>query len=74
MDLRMPKLGMEMTEGVLSRWLVDDLAHVEEGQAIYEVETDKAENEIAAPAAGTLHQHARTGGTYEVGTLLGSID
>jgi pyruvate/2-oxoglutarate dehydrogenase complex dihydrolipoamide acyltransferase (E2) component len=74
MDLRMPKLGMEMTEAVLSRWLVDDLAHVEEGQAIYEVETEKAENEVAAPAAGTLRQDARAGETYEVGALLGRID
>ena len=39
MDIRMPKLGMEMTEAVLSRWLVSDGDAVDKGQPIYELET-----------------------------------
>jgi pyruvate/2-oxoglutarate dehydrogenase complex dihydrolipoamide acyltransferase (E2) component len=74
MELRMPKLGMEMTEAVLSRWLVDDGAEVEAGQPIYEVETEKIENEVAAPVSGTLHREASAGETYEVGALLGRLD
>jgi pyruvate/2-oxoglutarate dehydrogenase complex dihydrolipoamide acyltransferase (E2) component len=74
MELRMPKLGMEMTEGILSRWLVEDGAEVEAGQPIYEVETEKIENEVAAPVRGTLQREARAGETYEVGALLGRLD
>ncbi len=73
MDIRMPKLGMEMTEGTLSRWLVEDGATVEKGQPIYEVETEKVENEVCAPDSGVLRQTARAGDVYAVGTLLGRV-
>lgn len=69
----MPKLGMEMTEGTLSRWLVEDGADVEQGQPIYEVETEKIENEVCAPEAGRLHQSAQAGAVYSVGSLLGHL-
>jgi pyruvate/2-oxoglutarate dehydrogenase complex dihydrolipoamide acyltransferase (E2) component len=74
MVIRMPKLGMEMTEGVLSRWLVEDGATVEKGQPIYEIETEKVENEISATEAGQLRQTALAGETYAVGALLGRLD
>ena len=73
MDIRMPKLGMEMTEGTLSRWLVEDGATVEKGQPIYEVETEKVESEVCAPEAGRLHKTAEAGTVYEVGSLLGHL-
>jgi pyruvate dehydrogenase E2 component (dihydrolipoamide acetyltransferase) len=73
MLLRMPKLGMEMTEAVLSRWLADDGALVEKGQALYEIETDKVTNEIEAPAAGRLRRVAEEGVTYPVGDLVAEL-
>jgi pyruvate/2-oxoglutarate dehydrogenase complex dihydrolipoamide acyltransferase (E2) component len=73
MEIRMPKLGMEMTEGVLSRWLVDDGAAVTKDQPIYEVETEKVQTEIHAPTDGALRQIAATGETYPVGALLGEL-
>jgi pyruvate/2-oxoglutarate dehydrogenase complex dihydrolipoamide acyltransferase (E2) component len=74
MEVRMPKLGMEMTEGLLSRWLVDDGASVEQGQAIYEIETEKVESEIPAAASGVLRQIGKAGETYDVGTLLAQLE
>lgn len=72
-ELTMPKLGMSMTEGELTEWLVADGAQVTEGQPIYSVESDKSTQEIEAPASGTLRQVAAAGETYEVGTKLGEI-
>jgi pyruvate/2-oxoglutarate dehydrogenase complex dihydrolipoamide acyltransferase (E2) component len=72
--LRMPKIGMEMTEAVLVRWLVDDGTTVERGSPIYEIETDKVANEIEAPASGTLRRLVAEGETYPVGTLLAELD
>lgn len=69
----MPKLGMEMTEGMLSRWLVEDGATVKKGQPIYEVETEKVESEVCAPEAGRLSQTADPGCVYGVGSLLGHL-
>jgi pyruvate dehydrogenase E2 component (dihydrolipoamide acetyltransferase) len=72
--LRLPKIGMEMTEAVLARWLVDDGATVVKGQALYEMETDKVTNEIESPVSGTLRRMALEGETYSVGDPVGEID
>ncbi len=71
--LTIPKLQMSSTEGTLAEWLVDDGAQVEEGQAIYTLETDKSVQEIEAPASGTLTQKVAAGETYPVGTEIGEI-
>ncbi|HUY23233.1 MAG TPA: lipoyl domain-containing protein [Acidimicrobiales bacterium] len=73
MLLRLPKIGMEMTEAVLARWLVDDGAVVAKGQALYEMETDKVTNEVDAPVAGRVRLTAREGETYQVGDPVAEI-
>lgn len=74
MKLTIPKLQMSMTEAVLAEWLVADGAMVEEGQAIYAIESDKSTQEIEAPAAGRLVQTGEEGEIYPVGTEIGSIE
>jgi pyruvate dehydrogenase E2 component (dihydrolipoamide acetyltransferase) len=73
MLLKMPKIGMEMTEAVLARWLVADGALVAKGQPLYEIETDKVTNEIESPAAGRLRRLAEEGVTYLVGDPLAEL-
>lgn len=51
---RMPKLGMDMEEGVIVKWLKAEGDHVEKGEALAEIETDKSTVEVEAPASGTL--------------------
>jgi pyruvate dehydrogenase E2 component (dihydrolipoamide acetyltransferase) len=58
----MPKLGMNMEDGVVVRWLVAEGAEVKSGQEILEIETDKATTEIEAPAAGILARIVRREG------------
>ena len=43
------------TEGVLATWFVADGEEVAEGQLIGEVQVDKVDAEVVAPAAGTIH-------------------
>ena len=50
----MPKLGLTMTEGAVSRWLKKEGEPVQEGEPLFEVETDKLTNTIEATASGTL--------------------
>jgi len=50
----MPKLGMNMTEGHITNWLVKEGAVIKEGDPILEIETDKATNEVESPASGIL--------------------
>lgn len=73
-EIRIPKLGMEMTEGTLSSWLADDGATVSQDQPVYLLETDKVENEIAAPVSGILHHVGTEGETYPVGEVIATIE
>lgn len=70
----MPKPGDAITEAILVNVLVADGEHVDEGDPLYSIETDKVEMEIDAPASGTVHWKAEVGETYEVGDLLAEID
>ncbi|QRM89401.1 2-oxo acid dehydrogenase subunit E2 [Lacinutrix sp. WUR7] len=53
-ELKMPKMGESITEGTIINWLVAEGDSFEEGDILLEVATDKVDNEVPAPAAGTL--------------------
>ena len=53
-EIVMPKLGLTMTEGTVSKWLKHEGDAVKEGEPLFEVETDKLTNTIEASASGTL--------------------
>jgi 2-oxoglutarate dehydrogenase E2 component (dihydrolipoamide succinyltransferase) len=50
----MPKMGESITEGTIINWLINEGDSFEEGDIILEVATDKVDNEVPAPASGTL--------------------
>nr|WP_178992031.1 dihydrolipoamide acetyltransferase family protein [Winogradskyella schleiferi] len=50
----MPKMGESITEGTIINWLIDEGDAFDEGDIILEVATDKVDNEVPAPASGTL--------------------
>ena len=50
----MPKLGLTMTEGTVSKWLKKVGDEVKEGEPLFDVETDKLTNTIEASASGVL--------------------
>lgn len=54
MKVLMPQIGMTMTEGTINEWKVNDGAHVEKGEIIMEIETEKLTNDIESPATGTI--------------------
>jgi pyruvate dehydrogenase E2 component (dihydrolipoamide acetyltransferase) len=72
--LGMPKFGLVMKEGALVAWLVEEGAEVASGDEVAEVETDKINGAVEAPAAGVLRrQVARVGDVVPVGGLLGVL-
>lgn len=73
-DIILPKIGFSMTEGELAEWLVEDGATVTEGEPLYSIESDKSTNEVESPASGTLRITGVVGETYEVGTVIGTIE
>ena len=50
----LPKVDMAMEEGTIHAWKVAEGASVKAGDLLFEIETDKANMEIEAPAAGVL--------------------
>ena len=71
--LHLPKLGMTMDSGELVRWLVEDGASVEPGQAIFEMETEKVETEVEAEEPGVLKQLVPEGTVLEPGAIVGCL-
>jgi pyruvate dehydrogenase E2 component (dihydrolipoamide acetyltransferase) len=68
----MPKWGLEMREGTITAWLVDEGARIEVGTPIVDVETDKLSNAVEAADAGVLRRKvAKEGETLPVKALLG---
>ncbi len=63
----MPKLGLTMTEGTVSKWLKKVGDAVTQGEPLFEVETDKLTNTIEASASGVLrHLFVEEGTTVPV--------
>lgn len=53
-EVILPQLGLAMEEGTIVKWLKGEGDHVEEGEPIVEIMTDKANVEVPSPAAGVL--------------------
>ncbi|KZL89206.1 dihydrolipoyl dehydrogenase [Clostridium magnum] len=58
----MPKQGLQMTEGTITRWIIAEGGKVEVDQPLFEMETDKLTIEITAPASGILLKIVREEG------------
>ena len=74
MEVLMPKLGLTMSEGTLTAWLVADGGGVTVGQAICEIETDKVTHEILAEGDGVLRQLVPVGAVVAAGGVMGHVD
>ena len=73
-QIKMPQLGLTMTEGTLGKWKKNIGDAVAVGDVLVEVMTDKITSEIEAPAAGVLRVIAASEGqTVPVQGLLAVI-
>ena len=69
----MPKLGMVMSEGMVTRWTVAGGERVARGDVIAEIETEKVNYDLEATADGVLHPVAEVGASIVVDGLLGYL-
>ncbi len=61
--ITMPKLGFDMAEGMLVRWVKNVGETINKGDVLAEIETDKATVEVESHASGTVLQHLVDAGT-----------
>jgi pimeloyl-ACP methyl ester carboxylesterase len=67
-EVIMPKVDMDMATGKVAGWHVEEGANVKKGDALFDIETDKAAMEVESPASGVLrHILAQPGDEIAVG-------
>ncbi len=53
----MPKLGFDMAEGIIVRWVKKEGESITKGDVLAEIETDKATVEVESPYTGIVAKH-----------------
>ena len=72
--ITMPKLGFDMAEGTLVRWVIAEGEDVTKGAVLAEIETDKATVEVESTASGVLlRQLVEQGSVVPVNTPIAII-
>lgn len=62
---------MDMSSGTIAGWYKSEGEMVEEGEALFEIETDKATMEVESPGSGTLHfVSAKEGDNVPIGQAV----
>jgi pyruvate dehydrogenase E2 component (dihydrolipoamide acetyltransferase) len=76
--ISMPKLGFDMQEGVLVRWVKNEGENVNKGDVLAEIETDKATVEVESSASGVVRKLlVEAGAVVPIGdpiAIVGSAD
>ena len=73
-DVIIPAMGESISSGILAAWHVNDGDFVEEGQAIFELETDKITSEANAEVSGVISIKVEADEEVEIGQVVASID
>jgi 2-oxoglutarate dehydrogenase E1 component len=74
-QIQMPQMGESVTEGTVLEWHKQEGDHVEEGDTVVEVSTDKVDAEVPAPANGTIAKILKgEDETVQVGEALAELE
>jgi len=72
--VKMPKLGFDMAEGTLIKWVIQEGEKVEKGGILAEIETDKATVEVESNYEGVVARHlVEAGAVVPVSTPIAII-
>ena len=71
--IQVPRLGLSVEEVRIMEWVVEDGMPVQEGDLVCLIETDKATNEIEAPASGALQHKAAVDEICKIGATIGAV-
>jgi pyruvate dehydrogenase E2 component (dihydrolipoamide acetyltransferase) len=72
-EVKLPRLGQGMEAGTIVKWLKSEGDQVEKGEPLFEVDTDKATQEVEAEASGVLLKIAVESGEVPVGQTIAVI-
>src|SRR5437762_6472035 len=73
-EVKIPSVGESITSGVVSVWHKKSGEFVNEGEALFTLETDKVSTEIVAEKAGILETKVPEGQEVKIGEVVAMID
>jgi 2-oxoglutarate dehydrogenase E2 component (dihydrolipoamide succinyltransferase) len=73
-EVNIPSVGESITSGVVSAWHKKSGEFVNEGEALFTLETDKVSTEIVAQKAGILETKVPEGQEVKIGEVVAIID
>jgi len=73
-EVKIPSVGESITSGVVSAWHKKSGDFVNEGEALFTLETDKVSTEIVAEKAGVLETKVPEGQEVKIGEVVATID
>src|SRR5919204_3172489 len=73
-EVKIPSVGESITSGVVSTWHKKSGEFVNEGEALFTLETDKVSTEIVAEKAGVLETKVPEGQEVKIGEVVAVID
>src|SRR5271170_5412888 len=73
-NIDVPTLGDSISEAVLLRWIKNDGEYVEANEPVAELETDKTNVDLPAPASGVVKTGRKVGDSVKIGETIGRID
>jgi pyruvate dehydrogenase E2 component (dihydrolipoamide acetyltransferase) len=72
-EVILPKVDMDMTTGIISKWHVKNGDSVSKGAVLFEMETDKSAIEIESSHAGSINNLAEPGKAIAIGAVVAMI-
>src|SRR5437588_8828265 len=72
-DIVMPRLSDTMEEGTILRWIGQEGEHIQRGQELVEIETDKATMVYESDLEGVLRILAEEGQSLAVGEVIARV-
>jgi 2-oxoglutarate dehydrogenase E2 component (dihydrolipoamide succinyltransferase) len=73
-EVKVPSVGESITTGVIVSWIKHNGDQVQQGDNLFELETDKAVLEIPSPGAGTLEILVEEGTEVSIGQAVALLD
>ena len=73
-EVQVPSVGESITSGIIVSWLMHNGDRAEEGDILFELETEKAVLDIPSPAAGILEILVDEGTEVAIGQTVAMLD
>jgi pyruvate dehydrogenase E2 component (dihydrolipoamide acetyltransferase) len=72
-EIKLPRLGQGMESGMVTKWLKSEGQTVEQGEPLYELDTDKVTQEVESPHSGVLLKIVLAEGEAPVGATIAYV-